>query len=166
MIEVLMAGKLVGKPEARTSKSGRTFVTARLRVAAGGEDTHFIRLTAFSESAGAALLALDDGDAAAVAGTLKPGAWVDRDGAAKPNLDVVVVQVLTAYHLKRRRDAVQDAGEPKGTDPPTPTRTASPAPGYGRRSRAPRPEATPPDADGCIDFGEASDDAWLRGEPR
>jgi single-stranded DNA-binding protein len=166
VIEVLMAGKLVGKPEARTSKSGRTFVTAKLRVADGGEDTHFVRLTAFSDTVGAALLALDDGDAAAVAGTLKPGAWVDRDGAAKPNLDVVVAQVLTVYHLKRRRDAVQGTCEPADTEPPSAQRTASPAPGYGRRSRAPRPEATPPDADGYIDFGEASDDAWLRGKSR
>lgn len=166
MIEALMAGKLVGKPEARTSKSGRTFVTAKLRVAAGGEDTHFVRLTAFSDTAGAALLALDDGDAAAVAGSLKPGAWVDRDGAAKPNIDMVVAQVLTVYHLKRRRDAVQATGEPADTEPPSARRTASPAPSSARRPRAPHPKAAPPDADGCIDFGGASDDAWLRGEPR
>lgn len=147
MIESLMAGKIVGKPETRISKSGRNFVTARMRVAAGAEDTHFVRLTAFSETAAAALLALDDGDAAAVVGNLKPGAWVDRDGAAKPNLDMVVAQVLTAYHLKRRRDAVLGAGEPAGVEPPAPPRTASPAPGYAHRSRPPRPEPAPPDTD-------------------
>ena len=166
MIEALMSGKLVGKPEARTSKSGRTFVTARLRVAAGGEDTNFVRLTAFSDTAGAALLALDDGDATAVAGTLKPGAWVDRDGAVTPNLDLVVAQVLTVYHLKRRRDSMQGAGEPADTKPQSARRTASAASGNAHRTRAPRPDAAPPDADGRIDFGEASDDAWLRGEPR
>ena len=64
-----------------------------------------MRLTAFSGSACAALLALDDGDA--VAGTLKDGAWVDRDGAARPNLDMVVAQVLTAYHVQRRHQATQ-----------------------------------------------------------
>lgn len=130
MIEALVAGKLVGKPEARTAKSGRTFVQARLRVPAGGEEVIFARLTAFSDTAGAALLALDDGDAVAVAGSVKLGAWVDRDGNAKPNVNMVVSQVLTVYHLKRRREAVQGGGEPGAADPPAPPRTATP-PNYG-----------------------------------
>ena len=88
MIEALLMGKLTGAPEPRTSKGGRPYVQARLRVPIGAEDSVFVRLTAFSESVCSALLALGDGDAAAVSGTLKPGAWVDRDGAAKPNLDL------------------------------------------------------------------------------
>ena len=42
MIEVLVSGKLVGAPEQRTAKTGRTFVTARMRVAAGADETHFV----------------------------------------------------------------------------------------------------------------------------
>jgi len=161
MVETLMTGKLHGKPEQRTSPStGRSYVQARMRVAAGADEAHFVRVTASSASACAELVALGDGDAVVVAGSLKPGAWVDRDGAAKPNLDMVVAQVLTVYHLKRRRDAVQGAGEPADTKPPSARRTASAASGNARRSWAPRPDAAPPDAaDGCIDFGEASDDA-------
>ena len=108
MIETLMTGKLHGRPEQRTSaNTGRSYVQARLRVAAGADETHFVRVTAFSESAGAALMALGDGDAVAVAGTLRLGAWTDRDGQPRPNADLVAAQVLTVYHLKRRRDAMQ-----------------------------------------------------------
>ncbi len=147
MIEALVSGKLQGQPEQRTAKTGRAYVQARMRVAAGAEEAHFVRVTAFSESACAALLALGDGDTLAVAGTLKPGAWVDRDGNAKPNLDLVAAQVLTAYHLKRRREAVQP-GE-AGTDAAPPPR---PAP------RQPRPQRTT-----TIDTGDfdGADDAWL-----
>lgn len=104
-----------------------------------------IRVTAFSGSACSALLALGDGDALAVGGTLKPGARVDRDGNAKPNLDLVAAQVLTAYHLKRRREAVQP-GE-GGTD-------AAPAPRQPRLQRSAAPEAG--------DF-DGADVAWLTG---
>lgn len=153
MIEALVSGKLQGQPEQRSAKTGRAYVQARMRVCAGAEEVHFVRVTAFSESACAALLALGDGDALAVAGTLKPGAWVDRDGNAKPNLDLVAAQVLTAYHLKRRREAVQP-GE-GGTDAaPAPRTATAPAP------RQPRPQRSgAPDAD---DF-DSADNAWLTG---
>ena len=139
MIECLIAGKLQGQPEQRTAKTGKAYVTAKLRVAAG-EETHFARITVFSETACAALLALADGDALAVAGTLKPGAWIDRDGNAKPNLDLVAQQVLTAYHLERRRKAMQP-GEPE---------QRAPRPARQREHRA------EPDFD-------SADDAWLNG---
>lgn len=123
MIEALVSGKLIGLPEQRTAKTGRAYVQARMRVAAGADEVHFVRVTAFSESACRALLALADGDALAVAGTLKLGAWIDHDGNARPNLDLVVAQVLTAYQLKRRREVVQP-GEVGAAPPPRPQRGA------------------------------------------
>ena len=123
-----------------------------MRVAVGADEAHFVRVTAFRESACAALLALGDGDALAVAGTRKPGAWVDRDGNAKPNLDLVAAQVLTAYHVKRRREAVQP-GE-SGTDTtPAPRLAPAPAP-------APRPQRSAATYAGDFD---GADDAWLTG---
>ena len=38
MIEALMAGKLVGKPEPRTSRGGTAYVLARLRVPSGANE--------------------------------------------------------------------------------------------------------------------------------
>ena len=147
MLEILTTGKLVGQPEQRTAKSGKTYATAKLRVAAGAEEVLFVRLTAFSDTACTALLALADGDALAVAGTLKIGVWTPQGGEPRPNLDLVVAQVLSVYHLERRRKAMQPGGD-KG--PATPA--TKPA-----RRQAP--------AQRChYDFGDAGD-AWLRGAP-
>lgn len=105
MIEALITGKLHQQAEERTSKGGKLFVTAKVRTAAGEAESLFVNVVAFSESACAALLALAAGDSLALAGTLKPGAWIDRDGNARPSLDLVAAQVMTLYGLKRRRAA-------------------------------------------------------------
>lgn len=106
-IEALILGKMQARAEQRTSKAGRPFVTAKARAAFGEGESVFINVICFSESAGAALLALDAGDAVALAGTLKPGAWTDRDGNARPSLDMVAAAAMTAYGLKQKRAAAQ-----------------------------------------------------------
>jgi len=57
MIDALIAGKLHGAPTQRTSKSGGTFTTAKLRVPTG-EDATFCNVIAFDQDTQAALLAL------------------------------------------------------------------------------------------------------------
>jgi hypothetical protein len=42
------------------------------------------------------LLALEDGDAVAVAGALTPKVWLDKQGNARPALDMIVSRVLAA----------------------------------------------------------------------
>lgn len=59
-------------------------------------------------SACAALLALGDGDAVSLAGGLTPKVWTDKTGNARPTLDIVAHQVLTAYHVQRRRKATNE----------------------------------------------------------
>jgi len=107
-IEVLILGKLHQRAEQRTSKAGRPFVTAKARAAAGEGEAVFVNVVAFSDTACASLLALEAGDSLALAGTLKAGAWIDREGAARPSLDMVAAQVLTVYGLKKKREAAQD----------------------------------------------------------
>lgn len=109
-IEALILGKLHQRAEQRTSKTGRPFVTAKARAAAGDGESLFVNVIAFGDTACAALLAMDAGDSLALAGTLKPGAWTDREGNARPSIDVVAAQVLTVYGLKKKRDAAK-AGE-------------------------------------------------------
>lgn len=109
MIEAIITGKLHQRADERTSRGGQPFVTAKVRTAVGEADSLFVNVVAFSESAGAALLALEAGDSLALAGTLKPSAWIDRDGNARPSLDLVATQVMTLYGLKRRRAAVAGA---------------------------------------------------------
>jgi single-stranded DNA-binding protein len=124
MIDGLIAGKLYGSATQHTGKSGQPYTTAKVRAAAGDGESLFVNVIAFSATAGTALMALGDGDAVALAGTLTPKAWTDRNGAARPGLDMVAAQVLTAYHVTKKRKAV--SGQP----PDTPARkAAAPAPG-------------------------------------
>ncbi|MFP4891960.1 single-stranded DNA-binding protein [Paraburkholderia sp. EG304] len=115
MIDGLVSGKLYGTAQSRTGQTGRAFVTAKVRAATGDGETLFVNVIAFDDKAIAALLALDDGDSVALAGTLTPKVWTDKNGDAKPALDMVAHAVLTAYHVKRKRQAVnQQAGDERG----------------------------------------------------
>ena len=113
-IAALILGKLHQRAEQRTSKTGSPFVTAKARAAGGDGESVFVNVIAFGDTACAALLALDAGDSVALAGSLKAGAWTDREGTARPSLDLVVAQVLTVYALKKKRDAF---GGPKTVPP-------------------------------------------------
>lgn len=120
-IEALILGKLHQRAERRTSKTGRPFVTGKVRVAAGDGESLFANVIAFGETACAALLALDAGDSLALAGTLKPGAWTDREGNARPSVDVVASQVLTVYGVRKKREAIGQAGERQPAQHQAPT---------------------------------------------
>lgn len=107
MIDGLIAGKLFGAPARKTGKAGKPFAVAKVRAAGGDGESLFVNVIAFSEPAQAALLALEDGDAVALAGSITPKVWTDRDGNARPALDMVASQVLTAYHVTRKRRAME-----------------------------------------------------------
>jgi single-stranded DNA-binding protein len=98
-----------------------------MRVSAGAEgESHFVNVTAFSDTAQAALLALDDGDGVAVAGSLNVGMWTTREGVTAPSISIIAAQVLSVYHLKRKRQAVQ--GEDGGNTAAPPKRPRSQEP--------------------------------------
>jgi single-stranded DNA-binding protein len=107
MIDVLIAGKLYGAPSSRTGQNGKTLVAARGRVAMGDGESLFVNVIAFDETAKSALLTLADGQSISLAGTLTPKVWTDWSGDAKPGLDMVVHAALTAYHVQRKRRAMQ-----------------------------------------------------------
>ncbi|WP_233863021.1 single-stranded DNA-binding protein [Paraburkholderia adhaesiva] len=106
MIDGLIAGRLYGTAQTRTGQSGREFVTAKVRASTSDGEALFVNVITFSDSTAAALLALEDGDAVSLAGTLTPKVWADRHGEARPALDMVAHAVLTAYHVRRKRKAV------------------------------------------------------------
>lgn len=111
MIDAVIAGKVFGKPTERTGKSGKPFAVAKVRVTAGDGESLFVSVIAFDAAPCAALLALGDGDSVALSGTLTPKVWTDKDGNARPALDLVAHQVLSAYHVTKKRNAMQ-AGQP------------------------------------------------------
>jgi hypothetical protein len=42
-----------------------------------------------------------------LSGALTPKVWTDREGNARPALDLVAHAVLSPYHVTRKRNAVQ-----------------------------------------------------------
>jgi single-stranded DNA-binding protein len=113
MIDALLAGKLYGQPAQRTAKNGSAFAVCKVRVATAGADCIFVSVIAFKATAIAALMALQDGDSCALSGELTPKVWTDKEGVAKPALDLVAHTVLTAFHVARKRKAVTEPAEPE-----------------------------------------------------
>jgi single-stranded DNA-binding protein len=150
MIEGLVSGKIYGRPEQRVgNNSGKPFVTAKVRAATAGGETLFVNVLAFDAQAQVALLALSDGDAVALAGPLTPKVWTDREGQSRPALDMVASQVLTAYQVKRKREAVGSAEPALRPTAPAPTRKGD----Y-------RASSPPPVCEQNTDGWPASDQPW------
>lgn len=151
-INALVLGTLLTQPTQRTAKSGNAYTVCRLKVAGAGTgdagaDTLLVNCIAFSETAQAALLALDAGEGIAVSGQLRAGVWQAQDGTTKPSLDMTVGAVLSAYSVSRKRKAAQ----PDQEDRPEPRRdnaaawkAAAPA-GRGPRTPHPQQHAAPAD---------------------
>ncbi|APZ42929.1 single-stranded DNA-binding protein [Acidihalobacter ferrooxydans] len=112
MIDALISGKLYGTPQERTASTGNPFIALKLRATAGDGASLFVNVIAFAPDTCAALMALGDGDSVALAGTLTPKAWIDREGEARPSLDMVAHACLSAYHVTRKRKAMKAPNEP------------------------------------------------------
>ena len=117
MIDALIAGKIHGQPTQRNTKAGKPFALCKVRVATSPEDSIFVSVIAFDSDPVNAIMALNQGDSVALSGSIKPGVWTDRDGNTKPSLDMTAHQVLTAYHVTRKRRAVAKDDAPAGKAP-------------------------------------------------
>ena len=113
MIDALIAGRVHGQPTSRTGKNGKSFAVAKVRAAAGDGEALFVSVIAFDAAPCTALLALRDGDSVALSGTLTPKTWADREGNTRPALDLVAHQVMTTYHVSRKRAAVRPQPAPE-----------------------------------------------------
>jgi hypothetical protein len=91
---VLIHGVLFKDPERRTSRAGKEFITAKVRDD-NGDAVLWWRLICFSESAGAELLALRDGDTVGASGRLEAEAY-DRGAGPKISLTCIVDRLITA----------------------------------------------------------------------
>ena len=112
MIEGLITGTLVGLAEQRQGKNESTFVLAKVKAMAGEGEPLIINVIAFAPEACATLLALDEGDTLALTGALTPKVWTDKQGNTRPALDLVASQVLTLYHVDRKRAALRETDAP------------------------------------------------------
>jgi len=111
VIDAIVAGRVFGKPAARSAKNGSRFVTAKVRLPTRGCKSRFVNVVTFSQSAGGALLALGDGDSVALVGELAAKAYADKAGAPQPSLDLLAQQVLTPLQVQRKRQAMKNGSE-------------------------------------------------------
>lgn len=109
MIEALASGKLHGTAKTQTGKNGKPFTTCKVRTPMTNGESVFVNVITFDESVGAGLLALGDGDGVALTGTLSVSTWTNRDGVAKPSIDLVASALLTVHHIRKRRQAMEPA---------------------------------------------------------
>jgi len=94
MIEAIIAGHLMGDASRRIDKVGREFIVARVLARNRADEEFIVNVIAFDEAPCAALLALTDGDALSLSGALTPKVWTDKQGIARPSLDLVATRVL------------------------------------------------------------------------
>lgn len=102
----IAGGRIYGAAQHRTVR-GTPFATARLCVPTGA-DPRCMAVVAFDPTAQAALLALDDGDAVSLVGTINVEARTARGRLSKSTVSMIATRVLTAYSAKRRRDAAAE----------------------------------------------------------
>lgn len=107
MIDALIAGRLHGKAQRRTSKNDNAYATAKVRTPMSNGESAFVNVIAFNEPAVTALLALDEGDSIALVGELNASTYTNKDGEARPSLNLTAHAVLTEYHVTRKRQAVR-----------------------------------------------------------
>ena len=112
MIDALVAGRLYGASASRTTKAGKPFATAKVRVSTRDGGAVFLAVVAFADSAVTALLALQEGDSVALSGELTATAYTDKEGVAKPSLSLLAHSVLSEYHVARKRKAVAEPALP------------------------------------------------------
>lgn len=94
MIRALISGNLYGDPQARTSQSGKPFVTAKVRADGKHGESVWCSVIAFGDVADR-LMTLGDGAALSVSGKAEVNGWLDKQGEPRAGLSVVADEVVT-----------------------------------------------------------------------
>ena len=106
MMDALIAGKVYGQPQSRNDAKGNPYCFGKVRASTSSGESLFVSVIAFGEAA-KAFMGLGDGDSVALAGSITPKAWADKQtGEPRPGLDMQAQQVLSAYQPKKKRDAI------------------------------------------------------------
>lgn len=103
----IVTGVLFKTPEQRTSKTGKPFVTAIIRVR-DGEAPVWWKIVAFAEDVRTELARLDEGDSCCVQGAFKAELYKPESGEARVSLSIVADHVLAL-----RQPKIGSAGYPR-----------------------------------------------------
>ncbi|AOG23858.1 single-stranded DNA-binding protein [Acidovorax sp. RAC01] len=94
MIDGIVAGRLHTDAEQRVDKFGKAFTVVKMKASTGEGESVLVNVIAFDGACQDALRRLREGDAVALAGTLTPRVWTDKQGNARPALDMVAHRAL------------------------------------------------------------------------
>lgn len=89
MIDALIAGRLYGVAEQRTGHAGSIYVTCKVKAMTDDGDAIICNVIAFNDTVRATLMQLEDGASISLSGALTPKVWTDKQGNARPALDLV-----------------------------------------------------------------------------
>lgn len=103
MIDGLVAGRLYGDTEQRTDKAGKTFTLAKVRATTADGELLFVNVIAFDAQVCAAMQGFREGDSVALSGSLTPRVWTDKQGNARPALDMVAHRVIGVPDVEQGR---------------------------------------------------------------
>ena len=95
MIDGLVAGRLYGEAERRTDKAGKAYSLAKVRASTAEGEVLFVNVIAFDDDLCTSLHRLHDGDSVALSGSLNPRVWTDKQGNARPALDMVAHRLIS-----------------------------------------------------------------------
>ena len=95
MIDGLVAGRLYREAERRTDKAGKAYSLAKVRASTAEGELLFVNVIAFDDDLCASLHRLHDGDSVALSGSLNPRVWTDKQGNARPALDMVAHRLIS-----------------------------------------------------------------------
>ena len=95
MIDGLVAGRLYGEAERRTDKAGKAYSLAKVRASTAEGEVLFVNVIAFDDDLCASLHRLRDGDSVALSCSLNPRVWTDKQGNARPALDMVAHRLFS-----------------------------------------------------------------------
>ena len=107
MIDGLIAGRIYGDPQSRVDANGKTYIVGKVKAATSGGENLLVSVIVFDDAA-QQFLALGDGDSVALAGSLTPKVWTDKEGQQRPGLDMQAHQVLTVYQMNKKRHQTRD----------------------------------------------------------
>lgn len=84
---------MVRRSAARTA--GKAYSLAKVRASTAEGEVLFVNVIAFDNDLCASLHRLRDGDSVALSGSLNPRVWTDKQGNARPALDMVAHRLIS-----------------------------------------------------------------------
>nr|WP_315483911.1 single-stranded DNA-binding protein [uncultured Undibacterium sp.] len=102
MIDALIAGRLYGIAEQRTGHAGSAYVTCKVKAMTDDGDGIICNVIAFNDKVRETLLQLEDGASLSLSGALTPKVWTDKQGNARPALDLVAHSIQDLAFAERK----------------------------------------------------------------